>query len=41
MADATMRTEKDSMGEMAVPADALYGATTARASAPASPGRTW
>jgi fumarate hydratase class II len=25
------RTEKDSMGEMEVPADALYGATTARA----------
>ena len=25
------RTEKDSMGEMQVPADALYGATTARA----------
>jgi fumarate hydratase class II len=26
-----MRTERDSMGEMQVPADALYGATTARA----------
>jgi fumarate hydratase class II len=30
MADA-MRTEKDSMGEMLVPADAYYGAQTARA----------
>src|SRR4051794_29371662 len=29
--DATFRTEKDSMGEMRVPAAALYGATTARA----------
>ena len=27
----TTRTEKDSMGEMPVPADALYGATTQRA----------
>ncbi len=27
----TMRTEKDSMGEMAVPEDALYGASTQRA----------
>src|SRR6478736_3828679 len=26
-----MRTEKDSMGEMRVPADAYYGASTARA----------
>src|SRR4051812_31651322 len=26
-----MRTEKDSMGEMAVPDDALYGASTQRA----------
>src|SRR4051812_48106852 len=26
-----MRTERDSMGEMAVPKDALYGAQTARA----------
>src|SRR5918912_1137753 len=26
-----MRTERDSMGEMQVPADALYGAQTARA----------
>ncbi len=26
-----MRTEKDSMGEMPVPDDALYGAQTARA----------
>ena len=25
------RTERDSMGEMQVPADALYGASTARA----------
>ena len=29
--DATTRTEKDSMGEMQVPADALYGASTQRA----------
>ena len=28
---AATRTERDSMGEMAVPADALYGASTARA----------
>lgn len=28
---ATTRIERDSMGEMAVPSDALYGATTARA----------
>ncbi|MGH2548377.1 MAG: lyase family protein, partial [Thermomicrobiales bacterium] len=28
---ATTRIERDSMGEMAVPIDALYGATTARA----------
>src|SRR3954470_15890554 len=27
----TTRTEKDSMGEMQVPADAYYGASTARA----------
>ena len=27
----TTRTERDSMGEMAVPADALYGASTQRA----------
>ena len=27
----TMRTERDSMGEMQVPADAMYGASTARA----------
>ena len=27
----SMRTEKDSMGEMRVPADAYYGASTARA----------
>ena len=31
MADQGARIERDSMGEMAVPADALYGATTARA----------
>lgn len=30
-AAATTRVERDSMGEMAVPIDALYGATTARA----------
>jgi fumarate hydratase class II len=30
-AGATLRTERDSMGEMAVPADALYGASTQRA----------
>lgn len=30
-ATAVTRIERDSMGEMAVPADALYGATTARA----------
>ncbi len=30
-ADAATRTERDSMGEMAVPADALYGASTQRA----------
>ena len=30
-ASATTRIERDSMGEMAVPIDALYGATTARA----------
>jgi fumarate hydratase class II len=29
--DAPTRTERDSMGEMEVPADALYGATTQRA----------
>lgn len=29
--DRATRIERDSMGEMAVPADALYGATTARA----------
>ena len=28
---AEFRTEKDSMGEMQVPADAYYGAQTARA----------
>ncbi|HEY8751575.1 MAG TPA: hypothetical protein VIM11_26575 [Tepidisphaeraceae bacterium] len=27
----SMRTEKDSMGEMKVPADAYYGASTGRA----------
>src|SRR3712207_188388 len=31
MADTQFRTEKDSMGEMKVPADAYYGASTARA----------
>jgi len=31
MAKAKTRTERDSMGEMPVPADALYGASTARA----------
>ena len=31
MADRGARIERDSMGEMAVPEDALYGATTARA----------
>src|SRR6187401_2867054 len=31
MADKVFRTEKDSMGEMSVPADAYYGASTARA----------
>jgi fumarate hydratase class II len=30
-ADMTTRTERDSMGEMEVPADALYGASTQRA----------
>src|SRR3954449_4148744 len=30
-AQAQTRIERDSMGEMAVPANALYGATTARA----------
>src|SRR5687768_9433399 len=30
-AEAQFRTEKDSMGEMKVPADAYYGASTARA----------
>ncbi len=30
-ADTTTRTERDSMGEMEVPADALYGASTQRA----------
>jgi fumarate hydratase class II len=30
-ADAPFRTERDSMGEMRVPADAYYGASTARA----------
>ena len=29
--DPGMRMERDSMGEMAVPADALYGASTQRA----------
>ena len=31
MSESTFRTERDSMGEMQVPANALYGATTARA----------
>ncbi len=31
MAENEMRTMRDSMGEMQVPADAMYGATTARA----------
>src|SRR5215213_10779327 len=31
MSEATFRSEKDSMGEMKVPADAYYGASTARA----------
>src|SRR6266550_2913910 len=31
MADQQFRTEKDSMGEMKVPADAYYGAQTGRA----------
>src|SRR5262245_57330383 len=31
ISDAQFRTERDSMGEMQVPAGALYGATTARA----------
>jgi fumarate hydratase, class II len=31
MGDGNTRTERDSMGEMAVPEDALYGASTARA----------
>ena len=31
MTDSTTRTERDSMGEMHVPADAYYGAQTARA----------
>ncbi len=31
MSDTETRIEKDSMGEMTVPADALYGASTARA----------
>jgi len=31
MAEQNTRTERDSMGEMQVPADALYGASTARA----------
>src|SRR5215211_3610637 len=31
MAEQRFRTEKDSMGEMQVPADAYYGASTARA----------
>ena len=31
MSSASTRTEKDSMGEMPVPADALYGASTQRA----------
>src|SRR3954469_23283752 len=31
MSDATFRTERDSMGEMQVPAEAYYGAQTARA----------
>jgi fumarate hydratase class II len=29
--NATVRIERDSMGELAVPADAYYGAQTARA----------
>ena len=31
MADTKFRTERDSMGELKVPADALYGAQTQRA----------
>ena len=31
MSDSNFRTEKDSMGELKVPADALYGAQTQRA----------
>src|SRR5688572_20452505 len=31
MSEKSARTEKDSMGEMRVPADAYYGAQTARA----------
>src|SRR3954452_25243705 len=31
MSDSTFRTERDSMGEMQVPAEAYYGAQTARA----------
>src|SRR5436190_20222634 len=31
MSEPTFRTEKDSMGEMKVPADAYYGAQTGRA----------
>jgi len=31
MSTETTRSERDSMGEMSVPADAYYGASTARA----------
>jgi fumarate hydratase class II len=31
VSEAKFRVERDSMGEMQVPADALYGASTARA----------